>query len=69
MVVKPTDGKIINRRTLLLSKNQFADKPDRTFLLTKSCRHHQSIFFSFEEAILDNAAYVNTYISNFNKAH
>lgn len=69
VVVKTTtDGKIIKLGDVAVIKNQFADKPDRIFINEKPAVIIK-VFSRSEEDILDNAEYVNTYISNFNKAH
>jgi len=68
-VVKATpDGKLVQLKDIATVKNQFADKPDKTFINGKPAVILK-IFSRSEEDILANAELVNREVSNFNARH
>lgn len=69
IVVKTTaDGKSVRLRDVAAVKNQFADKPERTFVNGEPAVMIK-VFSRSEEDILDNATFVNEYIDGFNRTH
>ncbi|MEM6843890.1 MAG: efflux RND transporter permease subunit [Bacteroidota bacterium] len=68
-VVKATpDGKVILLKDVAEVKNQFADKPDRTFINDQEAVTLK-VFSRNQEDILENAEYVANYLAQFNEAH
>ncbi|MEN1785452.1 MAG: efflux RND transporter permease subunit [Bacteroidota bacterium] len=69
VVVKATEtGKIIRLGDVATVLDQFADKPNRTFINGKPAVVLK-VFSRAEEDILENAAFVNTYLETFNQTH
>ena len=69
IVVKTTtDGKSVRIKDIASVHNQFADKPDRTYVNGEQAVI-MKIFSRSEEDILDNAEFVNGYIAEFNTSH
>lgn len=68
-VVKATpDGKLVRLRDVASIKNQFADKPNGTFVNGKPAVILK-IFSRSEEDILANATFVNEQVAQFNRQH
>lgn len=69
IVVKATpDGKMIRLKDVASVVDQFADKPDKTFVNGKPAVILK-IFSRSEEDLLQNADDVNAYVANFNAQH
>ncbi|MEM7549522.1 MAG: efflux RND transporter permease subunit [Bacteroidota bacterium] len=69
IVIKATeDGKIIRLEDISTVHNQFADKPDKTFVNGESAVIIK-IFSRSEEDIIENATYVANYLNAFNESN
>ncbi|MEM8906759.1 MAG: efflux RND transporter permease subunit [Bacteroidota bacterium] len=68
-VIKATpDGKIIRLSDVAIVKDQFADEPNRTYINGQPAVILK-IFSRSQEDILNNAAFVNDYVTQFNQSH
>ncbi len=69
IVVKTTqEGTVIRLSDIATINDQFADKPDRTFLNGEPAVIIKA-FSRSEEDLLENAEFINKYVVDFNKSH